>query len=100
MPRQVIFELEARLEFEDAVAWYDEREPGLGARFKAEVHATLQLILKDPERFPLRGRKVRRASVQTFSKYNILFRVEPAFISVAAVFHGARNPARLRRRLI
>ena len=99
MRRRVIFDLEARLEFEDAIEWYDEREPGLGDRFKAEVLATIQRILKDPERFPLRGRKVRRASVETFKKYNILFRIEPNFIVVAAIFHGARNPARLRRRL-
>jgi plasmid stabilization system protein ParE len=99
MRRQVIFDREARLEFEEAIGWYDEREPGLGDRFKDEVHATLQRILKDPERFPLRGRKVHRASVETVKKYSILFRIEPYFIIVAAVFHGSRNPAGLRRRL-
>jgi plasmid stabilization system protein ParE len=99
MRRQVIFDREARLEFEDAMRWYEEREPGLGDRFKAEVHAALQRILKDPERFPLRGRKIRRASVETFKKYHILFRIEPDFIGVAAVFHGSRDPVVLRRRL-
>lgn len=68
MRRQVIFDPEARLEFENAVAWYNEREPGLGGRFAAEVNATIERILKDPERFPLRGRKVHRASVETFKK--------------------------------
>jgi toxin ParE1/3/4 len=99
MRRQVIFNLEARHEFEGAIAWYNDREPGLGERFKAEVEATIQRILKDPERFPLKGSTVRRAPVQTFKKYNVLFRVNPDFIGVAAVFHGARNPANLRRRL-
>jgi plasmid stabilization system protein ParE len=99
MRRQVIFDLEARLEFENAVAWHNEREPGLGDRFEAEIDATIQRILKDPERFPLRSKTIRRASVETFKKYSILFRIEPDFIEVAAVFHGARNPARLRRRL-
>jgi plasmid stabilization system protein ParE len=99
MRRQVIFDLEARLEFEEAIACYNDREPGMGDRFKAEVQATIQRILKDPERFPLRGRKVRHAPVHTFKKYTILFHINPDFIGVAAVFHGARNPARLRRRL-
>jgi plasmid stabilization system protein ParE len=99
MRRQVIFDREARVEFEDAVEWYNEREPGLGDRFKAEVNATIQRILADPERFPLRGSKVRRASVETFKKYKVLFRIEPDYVIVAAVFHGARNPAVLRRRL-
>jgi plasmid stabilization system protein ParE len=99
MRRQVIFDLEARLEYESAVAWYNEREPGLGDRFAAEIDATIQRIQNDPERFPLRGKTIRRAPVETFKKYSLLFRIEPKFIGVAAVFHGARNPARLRRRL-
>jgi plasmid stabilization system protein ParE len=99
MRRQVIFDLEARLEFENAVAWYNEREPGLGDRFAAEVNATIGRIVKDPERFPRRGKTLRRASVETFKKYSILFRIEPEFIGVAAVFHGARNPSGLRQRL-
>jgi len=99
MRRQVIFDREARLEFEDAVEWYNEREPGLGDRFRAEVNASLQRILQDPERFPFSGRTIHKARVETFDKYNIHFCIEPDFIGVVAVFHGARNPAELRRRL-
>jgi plasmid stabilization system protein ParE len=98
MRRQVIFDTEARREFEDAVAWYEERELGLGDAFKTEVHAAIQRILTDPQRFPLRSKTVRRAPVGRFKKYSILFRIKPDFIIVAAVFHGARNPARLRHR--
>ena len=99
MRRQVIFDREARVEFEDAVAWYNEREPGLGDRFTDEVNATIQRILKDPERFPLSGRTVHKARLETFDKYNIHFRIKPDFIGVVAVFHGARKPGQLRRRL-
>ena len=99
MSRRVIFEPEARVEFENAVAWYNEREPGLGDRFSGEVNAAIGRILDDPERYPLRGKTVRRASVETFVKYSILFSIMPTYIGVVAIFHGARNPARLRRRL-
>jgi plasmid stabilization system protein ParE len=99
MRRKIIFDREARVEFEDAVEWYDEQEAGLGDRFKREVHAILKRILEDPERFQFSGRTVRKARVETFDKYNIHFRIERGFIGVVAVFHGARMPARLRRRL-
>lgn len=99
MRRQVIFDPEARLEFEDAVEWYDEREPGLGDRLKVEVNATIRRILDDLERFPFSGRTIRKARVETFDKYNVHFRIKPGYIVVVAVFHGARKPARLRRRL-
>jgi hypothetical protein len=39
MPRQVIFDPEARAEFEEAVVWYEDHEPGLGTRFEAELEA-------------------------------------------------------------
>jgi len=99
MRRQVIFDAEARLEFEEAVAWYNEREAGLGVGFEVEVNAALQRILEDSERFPFRSKTNRKASVEIFDKYSILFSIEPNFIVVAAVFHSARNPADLQRRL-
>jgi plasmid stabilization system protein ParE len=99
MRRRVIFAPKARLEFDADGDWINQCEPGLGDRFADEVHAALRRVLKDPQRFPLRAKTVRRASVKKFSNYSVLFRIEPDFIGVAAVFHGARNPANLRRRL-
>lgn len=99
MSRQIIFDPEARLEFENAVAWYDERQPGLGDRFEAEIHATFHRILQSPERFRHVSKTIRVAKVEVFKKYSVYFRVEPDFIGVVSVFHGARNPAALKRRL-
>ena len=99
MPRQIIFNAEARLEFEDAIIWSDEQQPGLGDRFESHVHTTLQSILKDPERFKLISRTTRQARVEVFDKYIVYFRVEPNFIGIVSVFHGVRNPDELKRRL-
>jgi len=99
MRRQIIFDAEARLEFEDAVIWYNEQKPGLGDRFEAEIHATLQRILKTPERFRAVSGRIHQARVEVFKKYSVYFRIEPDFIGIVSVFHGARNPTELRRRL-
>ncbi len=99
MPREIIFEAEARQEFEDAAGWYEEQEPGLGDRFKTEVHATLQRILGSPERFRLVGNNIRQARVHVFRKYSVYFHIKPDLIGVVSVFHAKRNPAELRRRL-
>src|ERR1043165_5868302 len=97
--REIIFGTEARLEIENAVQWCDEQQPGLGDRFEAEIHATLQRVLRYPERFRFVGDTIRKARVQVFKKYSVYFHVEPGFIGVVSVFHGSRNPAELRRRL-
>jgi plasmid stabilization system protein ParE len=99
MGRQVIFSPEARLEFEDAVIWYNEQQPDLGFRFEAEIHATILRILANPERFRSISKTVRQAKVEVFTKYRVYFRIEPDFIGIVSVFHGARNPAVLRKRL-
>ena len=38
----------AEEELRVAVAWYENRRPGLGARFFAEVGRVLELILRNP----------------------------------------------------
>jgi plasmid stabilization system protein ParE len=97
--REIIFGTEARLEFQKTVHWCDEQQPGLGDRFEVEVNATLQRILQNPERFRFVGGTVRKARVRVFHKYSVYFHVEPEFIGIVSIFHGARNPDALRRRL-
>jgi plasmid stabilization system protein ParE len=99
MPCRIIFEARVRLEFEGAFSCYNQRKAGLGDRFEEEVNAALQRILQDPDRFHLVGQTIRKAKVEVFDKYSVYFRVEPDFIGVVSVFHGARDPAELRRRL-
>ena len=99
MTREILFEPEARMEFDEAIDWYDAQNPGLGDRFEAEINATLDRIVKNPERFRPVSRNLRIARVKVFNKYAVYFRVEPTYIGVVAVFHGSRNPEDLTRRL-
>ncbi|MEI9961738.1 MAG: type II toxin-antitoxin system RelE/ParE family toxin [Limisphaerales bacterium] len=98
MKRQTIFAPLARLEFEDAVAWYNEQRPGLGEEFRMEVNRTLQQILHSPERFRLTTRITHKAVLHRFP-YSLYYSIELDAINVASVFHGARNPEELRKRL-
>ena len=43
---------EAQAELRKAALWYDERRPGLGDEFIAEVSATLDRIGEAPEAYP------------------------------------------------
>jgi plasmid stabilization system protein ParE len=99
MKRGIIFAPLARLEFEDAAAWYEAQRPGLGEEFRIEVNATLQQVLKFPERFRLASSYTHKVALKKFHKYSIYYSIELDAINVASVFHGARNPAELRRRL-
>lgn len=99
MSLPVVFKPAALSEFEEAVAWYEAEQPGLGQEFKLEVKRALQRALSNPEHFQrVRGR-AQKIRLRRFKKYAIYFAIKDGTFAVLAVFHGSRNPAELRRRL-
>ena len=60
MSRDIIFSCVARLEFDEAILWYDEQQPGLGDEFEAEINHVIEEIQKTPERFRLLAWKLAR----------------------------------------
>jgi len=98
MKREIIFAPLARLEFEDAAAWYEEQRLDLGDEFRITVNDALQQILKCPERFRLAAPTTHKVTLRRFP-YSIYYSIELDAINVTSIFHGARNPEELRRRL-
>src|SRR3974377_394481 len=92
---------EAEREFADAVAFYDEHEPGLGQRFARELQAYFKMVCRDPERFRLVSRLTRKAKMPAPWPYSVYFTIkrETAEVIISTIWHGSRNPAELRRRL-
>jgi plasmid stabilization system protein ParE len=95
----VIFRREARLEFNEAVAWYESARPGLGREFKLEVKLALNRATASPGRFPKIGGRVGKIRLRRFHKYAIYFAIKDDVFAVVAVFHASRNPADLAQRL-
>ena len=100
MTFRVIFGAEAEAELNEAIAWYDLQTDGVGQRFSSEVRVTLFEAAKDPQRYPLAGPTTQKIKMFDWP-YSIYFTLleDSAQLIVVAVFHGARNPAELRRRL-
>ena len=100
MSFHVIYEAEAQTEFREAVLQYEEQWEGRGIRFVREVDAVIEAIFTSPLRFPRAGRHARKARVLGWP-YSIYFAINEAHeeIKVVAVWHGKRNPAKLRQRL-
>jgi len=93
----VVFRPQAAAETRDALQWYEEQKPGLGARFAAAVEQTVQRIAANPAAFPSVHGEIRRAVVQQFP-YGIYFNVHDGEIVVLAILHGRRHPERWRSR--
>ncbi len=75
--------------------WYEDKQEGLGDRFKELVYAGLSDIEKHPERYPVRKRPYHEARLNIFP-YLIIYRVNKKnkTIIVSSIFHARRNPKR------
>jgi plasmid stabilization system protein ParE len=85
--------VEALDEFEEAVAWYQGRRPGLGFEFTAEIERIVASISERPLAYPQWQPEdpVRRALASRFP-YAVFFDVEPQRIVVLAIAHQNRRP--------
>ncbi len=85
------FHPEAEAEFLKAIAFYEERSPGLGLDFSAEVRAAIQRILAFPLAWQVLEGEIRRALVHRFP-YGVLYAVEEGRIWIVAVMNLHRQP--------
>ena len=101
MTFKVIAQAEARREWNEAVDWYEAQESGVGWRFDDELQAFLQTLAHNPARFRLTARWTHKAKMPEPWPYSIYFTINPEHreVTILAVWHGSRNPAKLRRRL-
>jgi toxin ParE1/3/4 len=95
--------MDAAIEAEHAIAWYEGERPGLGGDFEAAVDAALDLLAQDPiPSVPVQGaaakRGIRRLILRRFP-YDVVFVVQPDFVWVLAFAHHSRRPAYWRNRL-
>ncbi len=81
-----------------AMAWYDERRPGLGDGFLESINVLFGRIQERPSGFPTTHNAFKRAILGRFP-YTIYFREEGEAVVVFAVYHQRRDPLVLQQRL-
>lgn len=101
MTFRLLIEEEAEWEFNEAVNFYDGRQPGLGQRFALELREFLRTVCKNPERFRPVSRLTRKAKLPKPWPYSVFFVVkqDTSEIIISTIWHDSRNPAELRQRL-
>lgn len=92
------FHPEARLEYLEAIAFFNQREPRFGSKFTIEVEQAIERILEAPDRWFLLEEDVRRCLTHLFS-YGILYTIESNHILIVAVMHCSRKPGYWKDRL-
>ncbi len=88
---KVLFTPPARSELSDAVIFYEMQHPGLGARFKREVRASIQRLVEFPESASPAGSDIRKTFIRAFP-YKVIYSLEGDFILILAIAHQHRLP--------
>ena len=100
MSLQLIITPDADHDLEEASAWYDKQQVGVGLRLVLAVRLRYEDILRSPLSPRPFGRKaVRKVRVQHWP-YFIYYRIiNDVQLRIVAVVHGARDPKYLNYRL-
>jgi len=91
------FHPEAEDEFNNAIDYYEDIEPGLGYDFALEVYSTIQRSIEFPKAWAILEGKVRRSLVRRFP-YGVLYSEEPRGVYILAVMDLHRHPGYWKNR--
>ena len=81
----------ALLQTEEAIVYYENKEKGLGARFKNELIKVLDFIKENPLLFPAKFKHYREAVVKKFP-FLIIYEITPKEVIILNVFHTSQHP--------
>jgi plasmid stabilization system protein ParE len=93
----VVFRPQAEKEARAAQRWYEEQQPGLGARFAGAIDEAVQRIVSNPSAFSVVHGEIRCAVVRRLTS-GLYFRIHAEDLVVLAVMHGRRHPRRWQSR--
>jgi toxin ParE1/3/4 len=85
-------------DIDEAMAWYDRKQRGLGIEFLDELERTLNRIRKSPDLFSLLDRRIRVAKLARFP-YGVYFRSDSPELLVIGVLHLHRSTRTWKRRI-
>ena len=98
---RVQFDSAATAEAEAAARWYEEREPGLGSDFLAELDRAVSEIARSPRSWQVSpdDSRARRFVLSRFPFSIVYVMRADDHVVVAAVAHAKRRPGYWRERL-
>ncbi len=94
----ISFTKEALYDIEYIVLWYEEQRVGLSFDFELCLEAGLAEVVRDPENFQKRYKKVQIRFISRFP-YGIHYVVKENTIVIIAVFHTSLSPKNWSKRV-
>lgn len=87
----VRFDELAKLEFDEAKAWYAAIRPELGRLFTTEIRSATQRIARMPLMYPVEVAEIRKCRLSRFP-YTLRYALRGDGVIIVAVSHQHRSP--------
>lgn len=87
----------AKLEFDEAIAYYEKESEGLGLRFKNEIKSSVGMIIQFPKLYPFFIDDIRKCVAHTFP-YSIFYVLNDDIIFIYAIANHFKDPQHLVHR--
>lgn len=81
----------AKIEFNNAIDYYEKRKTGLGREFADEIYEAIERILRFPNAHSPLSLNSRRCLVSRFP-YGLIYQIRDSDILIVAVMHLNREP--------
>lgn len=88
----------ADAEFNEAISYYEECEPGLGLKLAAEVYSAISRVSEYPEAWSPISRNTRRCLVNRFP-FGVIFQVKDEMLHIIAIASLHRRPGYWKERV-
>jgi len=88
---RVYFHPDAEAEFNKAIGYYEQLQPGLGIEFAEEIYATITRIIQYPDAWSTLSKNSRRCIVNRFP-YGVIYQIKSRSLRIIAVAHLHRRP--------
>jgi plasmid stabilization system protein ParE len=92
------FHAEAEAELNQAVDYYNARQPDLGRDFARDVYAAIQNVIAYPNAWTPLSKRTRRCLVNRFP-YGVIYQVTDKGIFIIAIMQLNRRPGYWRNRV-
>ncbi len=96
----IVFHEDVAIDYNEAYAWYEEQQKGLGEKFLAEVNNKIQEIKNNPDSYAIKSRPGYHEAVIIKFPYSIVFRIykKQKVILITSVHHHKKHPRKKYRK--
>lgn len=91
MAYKIIIKLDAYLDIDEAMTWYQEQKSGLEIELYHEIFDAINYISEYPKHFQKKYKSLRIRYSDKF-QYGIHYTIEKKVVFIHAVLHTAREP--------